>query len=314
MKQVSILIPCYNSEHFISETLECCKQQTYPNLEVVLVDDGSSDKSYEIARIFASENIHVYQQSNSGACRARNLAFEKSTGEYIIYLDADDLICDTYISNLVNSIEGKEQNAIATGQWDRFCNNIEESQFPELCVYKDYMSSMDLLLEMWNSGEMLACSSYLVPRKLIEKVGGWDESILKNQDGEFFARVLLECVKIYHTEKAKFYYRTGSYNSVSKATSKAKIASMLNTFISYRKNALVKEDSRRVREALSVNFTLFMYIHGNQFSDLCEKARQEIKTLGVGYQLKVVPRRVMNICKYIGFDCFLWIRKHFLHR
>lgn len=309
MKKVSILIPCYNSEAFVAETLECCLKQTRQNIEVILVDDGSKDKSYEVAKQYESEKIKVYQQPNSGACVARNLAFEKSSGDYIMYLDADDLICDNYVEALVGGLEGKNKNAIATGQWNRFRKETSEAEFHQLKVYNNYANGFELLLEMWETGEMLACTSYLVPRQLVEQVGGWDESVLKNQDGEFFARVLIKAGEIVHVPEAKFYYRTGDYLTVSKASSEKKVASMLDTFVSYKKNALAHEDSRRVREALSINFTLFMYLHGNQYPALYERARQEVKSLGVGYILNSEPERVKQICKWIGFENFMKIRK-----
>lgn len=109
MKQplVSILIPCYNSESFLAETLACCVNQTYPNIEVVVVDDGSSDGSLQIAKSWESrhENIHVYSQLNRGAASARNLAFKKSKGDYIMYLDADDLISLNKIEDQIKTIK-----------------------------------------------------------------------------------------------------------------------------------------------------------------------------------------------------------------
>lgn len=314
MNKVSILIPCYNSEAFVAETLECCLKQTYTNIEAILVDDGSTDKSYEVAKQYESEKIKVYKQPNSGACVARNFAFEKSTGDYIMYLDADDLICENYVEALVGCLDGKGQDAIATGQWDRFRRKITEATFPHLNAYNNFDNGFELLLTLWQECEMLACSSYLVSRELITKVGGWDESVLKNQDGEFFARVLIKAGEIAHVPEAKFYYRTGDYLTVSKASSEKKVASMLDTFVSYKKNALAHEDSQRVREALSVNFTLFMYLHGNQYPALYERARQEVKSLGVGYILKSEPERVKQICKWIGFENFMKLRKIFFKR
>ena len=76
MKKVSILIPCYNSEKFLEETLQCCIKQQYSNIEVIIVDDGSTDLSAKIAEEWANKYdfIHFYRQTNLGACRARNLA------------------------------------------------------------------------------------------------------------------------------------------------------------------------------------------------------------------------------------------------
>ena len=105
---VSILIPCYNSEAYLAETLKCCVNQTYPNIEVVVVDDGSTDGSLKIAHQWKGvhENICVYSQQNLGAASARNFAFEKSRGEYIMYLDADDLISLNKVEKQVESLEG----------------------------------------------------------------------------------------------------------------------------------------------------------------------------------------------------------------
>lgn len=313
-KLVSILIPCYNSERFILDSINSLLKQDYENMEIIVVDDGSTDASLRIAESIKDVRVHVYSQSNSGACAARNFAFEKSHGDYIMYFDADDLMNKSYVSSLVKCLQDANDLSIATSEWDRFRTELSEASFPKLSVYKDYDCAFNLLLDMWNAGEMMTSSSYLVPRKLIEIVGGWDESVLKNQDGEFFSRVLMAADKVYHTANAKFYYRTGEYLSVSKASSKAKVASMLDTFISYRKNALAIEDSERVRKALAVNFTLFMYIHGNQFPDLMKIAQSEVKNLGVGYQMNTQPRRVQRLCKVINFRLFLKIRKIFLNR
>ena len=313
-KLVSILIPCYNSERFILDSINSFLKQDYENIEIIIVDDGSTDDSLRIVESIKDVRVHVYSQSNSGACVARNIAFEKCHGDYIMYFDADDLINKSYVSSLVKCLRDANDLSIATGEWDRFRTDLSEASFRKLSVYKDYDCAFNLLLDMWNAGEMMTSSSYLVPRKLIEIVGGWDESVLKNQDGEFFSRVLMAADKVYHTANAKFYYRTGEYLSVSKASSKAKVASMLDTFISYRKNALAIEDSERVRKALAVNFTLIMYIHGNQFPDLMKIAQSEVKNLGVGYQMNTQPRRVQKLCKVIGFNLFMYLRKKLLHR
>ena len=300
MKKVSILIPCYNAEKFVAETLDCCLKQTYKNVEVVLVDDGSEDRSYDIAKTFESEEIRVFKQPNSGACHARNFAFEKSSGDYIIYLDADDIINPEFVEEHIRSIEDVSSKSVSFGVWDRFREHTNE--------YKDYDSAFQLLLDMWVSGDMLACTCYMTPRELIAESGGWDETVLKNQDGEFFARVLMLADKAVFVPKSRIYYRTGEYLTVSKASSEKKVASMLDTFVSYKNHALVREDSKRVREALSINFTLFMYLYGNRFPKLYKRAKEEIKALGVGYILKNEPPRVISLCKVIGLRRILFNR------
>ena len=193
--------------------------------------------------------------------------------------------------------------------WDRFYHSLSDAQFPHLQIYKNYEDAFQLLLDMWIDGSMLQTSCYMVPRQLVIESGGWKEFILKNQDGEFFSRILMKAEKALFVPEAKVFYRTGDYVSVSKASSEKKVESMLRTFILYRENSIKHEDSRRVRIALSINFTLFIYLYGNLYPKLYKSAKEEIEKLGVGYILKNEPYRVRLISKLIGFDNFMAIRK-----
>jgi glycosyltransferase involved in cell wall biosynthesis len=90
---VSVIIPAYNAENFIAKTLESVLSQTYQNIEVLVVDDGSTDTTAEIVKSFVQKDsrVSLLQQSNAGVAAARNLAIEKSKGEYIAPIDADDI-------------------------------------------------------------------------------------------------------------------------------------------------------------------------------------------------------------------------------
>ena len=94
MTLISIIIPAYNSEKFIASTIQSALDQTWSNKEIIIVDDGSTDATLQVAREFefANENIKVYTQRNAGACSARNKGFSLSKGDYIQFLDADDLM------------------------------------------------------------------------------------------------------------------------------------------------------------------------------------------------------------------------------
>ena len=311
---VSILRPCYNSQDFISETLDSCIKQTYSNIEVIVVDDGSTDNSYKIAKEFERDSrIHVYQQISSGACYARNRAFEKSSGDYVIFLDADDVINPSFVKSHIACLRQTNGN-VSFGVWDRFHYSMNEAKFPYLKIYKNYDDAFQLLLDMWNNGDMLQTSCYMTPRQLVVQSGGWKENVLKNQDGEFFSRILMIAKKALFVPQAKVYYRTGEYLTVSKANNKRKVESLLDTFIYYRENALKHEDSRRVRVALSVNFTLFIYLYGNRYPDLYKRAKDEIMNLNVGYILKNEPYRVLLISRLVGFDNFMKLRRKFFNR
>src|SRR5947208_10643307 len=89
---VSILIPAYNAEAWIADTIQSALAQTWPRKEIVVVDDGSRDATFAVARRFASSEVKVVTQPNSGAATARNKAFALSRGDFIQWLDADDLL------------------------------------------------------------------------------------------------------------------------------------------------------------------------------------------------------------------------------
>ena len=105
---VSIVIPAYNAERFIAETLDSVVNQTWPNVEAFVIDDGSKDKTVEIARTYESDNIKVLVQQNQGACVARNKGLSLSRGKYIQYLDADDVLSIDKIEKQVSILENNE--------------------------------------------------------------------------------------------------------------------------------------------------------------------------------------------------------------
>lgn len=314
MKKVSILIPCYNSEKFVADTLESCINQTYKNWEVILVDDESNDKSFEIAKKYESDKIKVFRQKNSGACCARNLAFEKSTGDYIVYLDADDIISPNYLERHVAVLDSSETGTISFCVWGKFRNDIKDAVFEKLSICKDYLPAAELLIALWQDGVMLQTTCYMTPRELVTKSGGWDETVLKNQDGEFFSRILVLAKTAKYVSDAKVYYRTGEYTSVSRNISEAAAASILDTLHCYRSTISSYEDSERIRTLLAIKLTSYIYVYGNMYPKLYKLAKQEIKSLNMGYILRDEPDNVIKVCRMIGFDNFMTLRRLLLKR
>jgi glycosyltransferase involved in cell wall biosynthesis len=103
---VSILIPSYNSEKWVSATIESALSQTWAKKEIVIVDDGSTDKSLQIAKKYESKLVKVITQKNGGAAVARNKALEYAQGDYIQWLDADDLLAPDKIEK---QLEGADR-------------------------------------------------------------------------------------------------------------------------------------------------------------------------------------------------------------
>ena len=102
---VSILIPAYNAERWIGDTIQSALAQIWPRTEIIIVDDGSRDRTLRVARQFASRNVSVVTQENQGASAARNRAFELCQGDYIQWLDADDLLSPDKVGRQIAAAE-----------------------------------------------------------------------------------------------------------------------------------------------------------------------------------------------------------------
>lgn len=151
MPKVSILIPLYNSEKYIADTIQSALNQTYPNIEVIIVDDGSRDNSFSIAKQFESKQVTVLSQKNKGASTARNKAFENCTGELIQYLDADDLLHPDKIKLQVEEYY-KHQNPdiLLSGTWGRFTLDENQVQWEKQTLNKNYSQPIEWLIDAWN--------------------------------------------------------------------------------------------------------------------------------------------------------------------
>lgn len=98
-KKVSIVLPVYNGEQFLSTSIEAVMHQTYCNIELIIINDGSTDKSLEIIRMYTQENNLIKYENidNQGVSNARNIGIQRSSGDFIIFLDVDDQITNNYV-------------------------------------------------------------------------------------------------------------------------------------------------------------------------------------------------------------------------
>lgn len=131
---ISIIVPVYKAETFITRCIESIISQTYPNWELILVDDGSPDNSGHICEEFAQRDsrIHVFYKPNGGVSSARNLGIESAKGEWITFIDSDDYILPNYLENLS---EGADDDLIISGS-QRFGDSEDDYHLPESRKYE----------------------------------------------------------------------------------------------------------------------------------------------------------------------------------
>lgn len=280
--KVSVLIPCYNSERYIAQTLDSCLGQTCKDIEIIVVDDGSTDNSIKIIEAYASKypNIRLFTQKNKGAPAARNKAFEHAQGKYIQYLDADDILGIEKLASQISRLAGEDDSAVVYGPCRMFEDRIEESMLYDAQIKQKYDDPQKFLLDLWSSATMVLPHSWLVHRSLVERAGGWDETLLKNQDGAFFAKVVSLAGKVLYDAKSMVYYRTHNQESVSRKRSYRSEASRLTSYKVYESIVEDRLEEEEVRKALAVTYSYFIFANYPLYPDLIKKAQQKIESLG----------------------------------
>lgn len=278
---VSICIPAYNSSQFIIQTIESLISQTYRNIEIVVVDDGSKDNTVALLSSIKDTRVKVYSQTNKGAAAARNKAYGLSNGSYIKFLDADDLINSICIEQQLQAIIYKP-NSVATAKWGRFfTNDLSDFQFSPEHVWKN-MPGIDWLIDslVENGSNMTQPGIFLIPKDLLEKTGLWNESLSLIDDFEFMTRVLAESKEVIFCEEPILYYRGGMEESLSMQRSRKDLESALNAQLIGTKIILDKKNTAKSRLACANSLQLWAHAFYPKQLDLFETVNEEIKRLG----------------------------------
>jgi glycosyltransferase involved in cell wall biosynthesis len=213
MKIVSIIIPCFNADRWIQEAIDSCLQQTYPHIEVIVIDDGSTDHSLDIIKRYG-DRIRWESNLNRGGCYARNRGFALSIGDYIQYLDADDYILPDKIAKQVEILETSGADAVY-GDW-RY-----QKHLPNGAVFLDNIQlggpKANFLESLLTDSEWIAPMAFLFTRAAVMRSGGWDEKLRTGQDRDFFISVALSGAKFHYQSGCESIYRR--YGNVTVSTS-----------------------------------------------------------------------------------------------
>jgi glycosyltransferase involved in cell wall biosynthesis len=212
-KLVSIIIPVYNAERYLAEAIQSAINQTWDNTEIIVVDDGSRDRSLQIAKSFTSTKVIVIGRANAGASAARNAGLKSAKGSFIQFLDADDLLAPDKISQQMAVLNNRE-DCVAFGGTIHFMDGTNPYELKHDVIEDEGIDPVyflqrlygGVLIEGGKEG-MIQPNAWLTPRALIEKAGYWNEQLTVDDDGEFFCRVILASKKILYTTKAINYYR-----------------------------------------------------------------------------------------------------------
>jgi len=279
---VSILIPAFNAEEWIAGTLRSALAQTWQRKEIILVDDGSTDQTVAIARQFESEGVRVVTQTNQGAAAARNKAFSLSHGDYIQWLDADDLLAPDKVARQMEALDHRgSKRTILSGPWGRFMYRPWHAAFTPTELWCD-LTPTEWLVRKLEHNVFMQTATWLVSRELTEAAGQWDTRLLGDDDGEYFCRVLLAATDgVHFVPESKVYFRTFGYDSLGYIGRSAKKCEAhwlsMQLHIQYLRSL---EDSPRVRAAcLRYLRNCLIYFHPER-PDIVEQSERLALELG----------------------------------
>ena len=274
----SILIPCFNASPYIEATLDSVLSNIGREDEVILIDDHSEDDSlYRAQRWLQDKGTKhtVVLNTSKGACSSRNLAFTLSSGDFIQWLDADDILGKDKLKQQKLKLAGNP-NSIVVSPFVPFIGRSGKRRPHEDRDWscREVLTGADWLA----SGRMTIPACWIGPRAVFDRAGPWDESLKINQDGEYFARVLAGAESVIFKPEVNVWYRRGNSGSVSQFTS-AKAASLFASVDSIHRTALALEDSPRMRQMVANRYQHAIYTAYPHCPDGIAKAQATLKNL-----------------------------------
>lgn len=244
--KVTVIIPVHNAERYVRECINSVLSQTYENIELILVENASTDKSRDIIQEYCGNNVRMLISDKANAAAARNLGIQHANGEYIQFLDADDYISQDKIERQIDCLSKYDfnQTIVSFGYWE--CVNGEGKGKIKKQICHDYEKPIDVLIDFQLIPAYLIVNCFLVPLALAKQVGPWDESLSSGDDGEWFARIYSKASKLVYCETGTAYYRDtkGSLsNRISETalTSRVRAAIMIGEIIREYSNSLSTE-------------------------------------------------------------------------
>lgn len=200
-KLISVIIPCYNIEQYIEKCIESIENQTYKNIEIIAVDDGSKDRTVEILENLKEKynNITVYKnEQNRGAAYSRNFAIQKANGEYIGFVDSDDYIVSDYYEKLMKEAEKEDADIVLTDIEIIYENNSQNPILVKAC--NGNVTKMNIV----NNGLAASPCNKIIKKELIKQYPFLEGKI--NEDVASILPAIVKAEKIAYVEGIKYFY------------------------------------------------------------------------------------------------------------
>lgn len=217
MGRVSVIIPLYNGEKYIAKCVESVLRQTYKNFELIIVDDGSTDNSFDLVKGFCDSRIVLLSKENGGVASARNMGLDNATGEYCVFIDADDeLNTDTYLEELVAHAEYDYVVGGLTHCY--FVNGIEQGRNASSLGDNEGTVLNEIPDEFFIKGFVHTCCGKLYKRAIIEENHLRFEFVRLSEDSMFNANYLkyIKTWKLIDHAGYSYIHRRNGENATAK--------------------------------------------------------------------------------------------------
>lgn len=228
MAKISIIIPVYNAENYISTCIQSIKEQTFKNIEIILIDDGSTDNSLKICNELQQEDerINVYHQSNGGVSKARNYGIGVATGQYIMFIDIDDEIEPNMVEKMYNCFKLMDVDVVRCN-YKAVKNGIivEKGKLYNLenCLLRGEQITQNIFHFITNTENIPSYCWLLMIKK--DKVVSFNTDLYFMEDTQFFINLLLNIDSIYFLNDILYIY---NYNTKSSTKSIENISTNIN--------------------------------------------------------------------------------------
>jgi|SRR5215469_3734254 len=283
--KVSILIPAYNAERFVAAALESAVNQTWSSTEVILVDDGSKDQTLAISKRYECGKVKIISEEHHNAAATRNRALRECQGDFIQYLDADDLLSPNKIEEQLLLLREHPQHLSVSSAVYFFDGTDPDAGLLERSGATDTDDPVRWLIELLGPDGPFGTvppGAWLTPRSVAERAGPWDDSVRSpDDDGEYFARVVLASQGIRASTIGRCYYRKfkhgGSYSSTY---SEPLLWGRLHSLNSKAKCLLARSDHPRARRALANRYLDLAFAAYPSFPKMTTEALRRSKEMG----------------------------------
>ena len=269
---ISVVIPAWNAASWIRGAIDSVLSQTGPSLEVIVIDDGSTDESFDIANSYGAP-VRAIRTSNAGAAHARNRGLHESSGDYIMFLDSDDYVDAGSLAAWVGAARASDSDVV----FGPFCIERDGQRLPGIGAHVDEGKT---ILEGWITGRGTPPCAVVWEREFIGAIGGW-KPLLRNDDGELGIRALLKGARATLAyDGMGVWVHHPSPNRISLRKGPLILKSEYDAFRELE--TLAEENGKSLRREFSLAYYRMAY-EGHVFGafDLADEALHHARRLGL---------------------------------